>query len=187
MSDFTEEPAGRESFVDAEQFRAAMRQQASSVAVVTAGEGDARRGLTATSVCSLSTEPPMVIACIDRRTDGHRAIVAHGRFCINLLSAGQADVASCFAGRGSLRGVERFGVGAWSTLVTGAPVLEGASVAIDCDVLDAIDQATRTIFIGGVRGVKLSARDAALVYCDGAFAALASSRSSQEVSTPVKL
>ncbi|MEA2779069.1 MAG: flavin reductase [Rhodospirillaceae bacterium] len=187
MSDSTEEPGSRESFVDADQFRAAMRQQASSVAVVAAGQGDARRGLTATSVCSLSTDPPMVIACIDRRTDGHRAIVAHGRFCINLLSAGQADVAGCFAGRGDLRGADRFRVGAWSTLVTGAPVLEGASVAIDCDVVNAIDQATHTIFIGGVRGVKLSPWDAALVYCDGAFATLASSRSAQIVPGPVKL
>ena len=57
------------SEADQQGFKAAMRQLASSVCVVTLGEGEDRNGLTATSVSSLSVEPPTLSS----------ASTAHGR------------------------------------------------------------------------------------------------------------
>jgi flavin reductase (DIM6/NTAB) family NADH-FMN oxidoreductase RutF len=47
-------------------FRDAMRQLARSVCLITLGSGDERTGLTATSVSSLSAEPPTLLVCVDR-------------------------------------------------------------------------------------------------------------------------
>ena len=52
---------------DRQGFRDAMRQLASGVCVVTLGAGDERKGLTATSVSSLSAEPPTLLVCVNRR------------------------------------------------------------------------------------------------------------------------
>ena len=80
-------------------FRAAMRQLAATVCVVTAGTGDGRRGLTATAVCSLSITPPSMLVCVNRQGAAHRAITENGCFCVNILGADQLDVAHRFAGQ----------------------------------------------------------------------------------------
>jgi flavin reductase (DIM6/NTAB) family NADH-FMN oxidoreductase RutF len=51
----------RQNTYDASCFRSAMRHLASGVSVITTGQGEHRSGLTATSVSSLSMEPPSLV------------------------------------------------------------------------------------------------------------------------------
>jgi flavin reductase (DIM6/NTAB) family NADH-FMN oxidoreductase RutF len=162
-------------FVDSGLFRRVMRELPGSVTIVAAGEGADRRGLTATAICSLSVEPPSLIACVNRRTEGHAAITRYGAFCVNVISAEHEALADRFAGRDGARGVERFAHGVWTTLVTGAPVLEGALAAFDCEVIEAVDYSSHTVFIGGVRAALAAPRRSALVYRAGAYHALCGS------------
>jgi flavin reductase (DIM6/NTAB) family NADH-FMN oxidoreductase RutF len=159
-------------FVDSGLFRSAMRELPGSVTIVTAGEGHDRRGLTATAICSLSVDPPSLIACVNRQTDGYAAITRYGAFCVNVIAAEHEALADRFAGRDGARGVERFEKGVWTTLVTGAPVLEDALAAFDCEVIEAIDYSSHTVFIGGVRATSVAQHRAALVYRAGAYHAL---------------
>ena len=157
--------------MDKDTFRAAMRQVAGAVTVVTtrALNGEPR-GVTATAVCSLTVEPPSVIACINRDTWVGQIAPESGNFCVNVLAKAQQPVAETFAGRSALAGAERFQIGAWQDADTGAPILDGAIASFDCDLEQAVDFATHVILIGRVRKTVSDNPDAEpLVYVGGAF------------------
>jgi flavin reductase (DIM6/NTAB) family NADH-FMN oxidoreductase RutF len=159
--------------VTPEAFIQGMRQLAAGVAVVTTGEHGNRAGLTATSVCSVSAEPPQLLVCINRRAEAHDVLCRSGAFVINLLSSEQQDVAETFAGTAGLRGEERFACGSWTRLATGAPVLEPCLASFDCRVVQAIAVATHTIFVGAVLAVRAQPDLAPLVYVEGDFGLIA--------------
>jgi len=157
--------------MDREKFRSAMRQVAGAVSVVTTRGVDGEpRGVTATAVCSLTVEPPSVIACINRETWVGQLAPQSGNFCVNVLARGQQPVAETFAGRTGLAAADRFQVGAWSDHETGAPVLEDAIASFDCDLDQAVEFATHVILIGRVRKTVGGRSDAEpLIYVDGGF------------------
>jgi flavin reductase (NADH)/flavin reductase len=157
--------------MDKDLFRSAMRQVAGAVSVVTTrGVNGEPRGVTATAVCSLTVEPPSVIACINRETWVGQFAPQSGNFCVNVLARGQQPVAETFAGRTALAAAERFRIGDWADHETGAPVLEGAIASFDCDLEQAVEFATHVILIGRVRKtVSDNAGAEPLVYVGGGF------------------
>ncbi len=152
-------------------FRLGMRRVSGTVTVVTTTAPDGeRRGVTATAFCSLSADPPSVIACINRETWVGQLAPVSGNFCVNVLSAEQQDVAETFAGRAGLAAGERFSVGCWHAGASGAPVLEGALVSFDCTLSSAVDHATHVILIGHVIDTVTEPDGGeALIYADGRF------------------
>ena len=131
-------------------FRQAMAQITAAVHVITTAGLSGRRGLTASAVTSLSDTPAMMLACIHADSQTLAAIEANGMFCINALSGQDQDVAEVFAGRRGLTGEERFSIGAWQTLTTGAPALTTALINFDCRLIEARTMATHRIVIGEV-------------------------------------
>jgi flavin reductase (DIM6/NTAB) family NADH-FMN oxidoreductase RutF len=146
-----------------------MRQLAGTVTVVATGSAGARFGLTATAICSLSDDPPTLLACVNRSASAHDVIQKNRSFSVNLLSGDQAAVAGRFAGQAGLRGDARFEGATWITLATGAPILKDALAAFDCVVAQEHVFPTHTIFIGQV--VAAAAREDAdpLIYFRGTF------------------
>ena len=69
-------------------------------------------------------------------------------------------------------GPERFDVGRWTTLKTGAPVLADALASFDCIVTERVQASTHTIFIGRVVDVRARPRAKPLVYARGTYARL---------------
>ncbi|MDX2308188.1 MAG: flavin reductase family protein [Hyphomicrobium sp.] len=136
--------------MDSVSYRALMRHQAGAVTVIAAGPAGARAGLTATAFSSLSDKPPTVLVCVQRRASAHDVIVAMGAFSVNILSSGHEHVAERFAGRDGSKGEARFETFQWSTLKTGAPILDGALASLDCQLEDEHTFATHSIFIGRV-------------------------------------
>ena len=157
--------------MDKDKFRAATRQVAGAVTVVTTrSPGGEPRGVTATAVCSLTVEPPSVIACINRDTWVGQIAPESGNFCVNVLAKVQQPVAETFAGRSALAGADRFQIGDWQDAETGAPVLDGAIASFDCELEQAVDFATHVILIGRVRKTVSDNSDAEpLLYVAGAF------------------
>lgn len=153
-------------------YRDLMRELAAGVTIVTTGERGARRGLTATAVCSLSDAPPILLACINRRASAHDLIVQQRAFAVNVLAADQIAIAQCFSGQTGLAGEDRFSQGKWETMVTGAPVLVGALVNIDCELVEEKSVATHTIFLGRVVAGRGSSSAAALIYRSGTYGLL---------------
>lgn len=141
----------------ARHFLTAMSSLAATVCVVAAASPAGERfGITATAVCSLSTEPPQLVACVNRTSSMAKALGATGWFSVNILSGEQESVAAAFAGRTGLHGSQRFDDEAWRRHTTGAPVLIGASAVCVCHVADSLHQASHLVVIGRVLDVLLS-------------------------------
>lgn len=145
-----ERDAGRTGLMTPSGYRSLMRHQAGAVAVVATTHGGQRAGLTATAFSSLSDNPPTLLVCVQQRVGAHDLIAGSGAFSLNILAADQQDVAERFAGGSGVRGAERFEAERWRSLATGAPVLDAALAALDCQVVESHRFTTHTIFIGSV-------------------------------------
>jgi flavin reductase (DIM6/NTAB) family NADH-FMN oxidoreductase RutF len=131
-------------------FRLAMREFASGVALVTTGRGEQRTGCTATSLCSLSLDPPSLIVCIARSSSTLAALRTAKTFGVNVLAGAHENLADRFSGRSGVKGAARFAGAEWTTLVTGAPLLRDALACIDCNVEEVLERHTHAIVIGRV-------------------------------------
>lgn len=153
-------------------FRSAMRHLTAGVSIITAGRGRDITGMTVTSVTSLSVEPPTLLVSINRDASSFPLIRRYGAFGVNILNADQLDVAERFAGRGGLKGADRFAGGQWVTGVSGVPLLVGALAAFDCEVEEIVERHSHGIVIGRVRDIKNATRSAALAYWQGRYVAV---------------
>ncbi|WP_210321210.1 flavin reductase family protein [Aquibium microcysteis] len=160
-------PAG----IEETAFKMAMRQVASSVAVITSRAGSRINGLTATAVCSVSASPPVLLACVNKGASAEAIIAESGVFAVNFLTEQQHVVARLFS-TSKLSPEERFGEGRWQVQATGAPVLEGALASFDCLVENCIASGTHSIYFGRVVAAE-SLDQEGLIYRDGSFRRLA--------------
>ena len=78
----------------------------------------------------------MVLVCLNRKSFACSVLGEAGVLCVNVLRADAEATADAFAGRGGLTMEERFATTSWTTLATGAPVLENAVVSFDCRVVE---------------------------------------------------
>jgi flavin reductase (DIM6/NTAB) family NADH-FMN oxidoreductase RutF len=147
-----------------DSFRSAMRHLASGVSVITTGQGEQRTGLTATSVNSLSMEPPSLLVCINRASTTLKAMRENGVFGVNFLAAGHRDVAERFDGRGNVSGAARYRGSEWITLVTGSPLLADALAALDCTIDTIMEWNTHAVVIGRVEAIHQPGGPQALVH-----------------------
>ena len=75
------------------EFIQAMRGITSTVTVVSAKSGPDQQVMTATSVASLSLEPPSMLVCINHEASIHQVLEKGFGFCINVLTIGQQNIA----------------------------------------------------------------------------------------------
>ena len=130
-----------------EEFRTALSAFATGVTVVTAVGANGPSGATANAVTSLSLDPPMMLACLDRGSRTLTAVRAQGRFGVNALAAGQEGLARQFAGKHPE--AEKWeGVG-WSERHE-LPRIEGALMWVACELRDLIDGGDHLIVTGNV-------------------------------------
>jgi flavin reductase (DIM6/NTAB) family NADH-FMN oxidoreductase RutF len=136
--------------IEATEFRDALRNLASGVAIVATGVGETRRGLTASSVISVCADPPCLLVGINTKSEAHDSILANGYFGISLLRTGQEALARHFAGLDGVHGADRFRNAPWSEGVTGAPLLDTAICAIDCVLQQHQVVGSHGLFIGRI-------------------------------------
>ena len=86
--------------VTPESFIQGMRQLASGATLITTAHQGRWAGLTATAVCSVSADPPQLLACINRQAETHRMIADSAAFAVNVLAHDQHRLARVFAGVG---------------------------------------------------------------------------------------
>ena len=149
-----------------------MRHVAAGVCIITAGQGEDRRGLTATAMCSVSADPPTLLVCVNRTAEAHPVIGRERRFCVNILSSGEEELANRFAALDGSKGVVRFADRDWTTLGERTPALADALVAIECVLTEALDVATHGIFIGKVAMVRTDPSKSPLIYYDREYRTL---------------
>ena len=158
--------------VDGRAFKEAMRHLVGGVSIVTLGSGDDLGGLTATSVTSLSAEPPSLIVCVKQSASAMPLLKKSGLFAISILGHGHQSIADRFAGRGGSRGGDRFAEGEWIGRPGYPKILADALASFECEVEDMIDKFSHTIVIGRVTETRAFGGDGALVYWRAAYGRL---------------
>lgn len=114
----------RTGVLDADQFRDIFRRHPAGVAVITLVAEDGRPvGFTATSVISVSAEPPLIAFSINTSSSSWPALERAERVVINFLASEQREVST----RYSTSGIDRFAHDGWHPLPTGEPVISGAA------------------------------------------------------------
>lgn len=139
--------------VDSLSFRRALGQFASGVTVVTTRSSEGvPLGLTVSSFCSVSLHPPLVLVCIDRRSDANDGLRDTRHFAASVLSEEQEDVSRRFAssGRGKLEGF------AFLEGRHGLPLVPGALAHVQCKVRSRHEEGDHYVWVGEV--IALSAR-----------------------------
>ena len=132
------------------RFIAAMGRAVTGVTIVTTDGPAGRFGITVSAFSSVSAEPPMVLACVNRKSPVAAAVISNGVFCINVLADAHRHLAEVFAGRSRDGKAYDFDAGAWGTALTGTPVLHGSAATFDCYVESWQDAGSHRILIGKV-------------------------------------
>lgn len=117
-------------------FKALFRGHPGGVAVITADAGDGPVALTATSVSSVSAEPPLLVFSISSLSSASAALSRAETVVVHLLDAHDIDVAKL----GATSGIDRFAeTHRWSRLVTGEPVYQDVRAWVRCAVINRMD------------------------------------------------
>jgi flavin reductase (DIM6/NTAB) family NADH-FMN oxidoreductase RutF len=153
---------------DADTFRNAMRRLAGGVTLITTADGNERAGLTATAVCSLSVDPPRLLACVNLKGATYRVLAASRVMTINLLGKTHEPLARRFGGMLAIE-EDPFATAEWSTGVNGAPTLVDAIAAFECSIEEMVITRTHAVVIGDVLNVVAAGEPRPLIYHNGAF------------------
>jgi flavin reductase (DIM6/NTAB) family NADH-FMN oxidoreductase RutF len=130
-----------------EHFRRAMAALPTGVTIVTAVGEQGPAGATANAVCSLSLDPPLMLACLDRGSRTLDVVRAHGRFGISVLAADQEPIARAFASKAPH--TEKFrevDVAEHATV----PILAGSAAWVACALRDLHEGGDHQIAVGDV-------------------------------------
>jgi 3-hydroxy-9,10-secoandrosta-1,3,5(10)-triene-9,17-dione monooxygenase reductase component len=126
------------------------------VTVVSASGPEGPAGATANAVSSLSIEPMLMLACLDRGSRTLLAVQAANRFGISVLHAGQEGIARAFATKAPVAakwdGID------WSDR-DGIPAIEGSLVFVACELRDVIAGGDHVIVTGEVTALETGAGD----------------------------
>jgi flavin reductase (DIM6/NTAB) family NADH-FMN oxidoreductase RutF len=151
--------------IDKEEFRRVLGSFAAGVTIVTTiGEDGQPYGLTATAFTSVSMDPPLVLVCVDKRSESHPHFHTSQVFAVNFLAVGQEEISKRFA----VSGGDKFTAVPVRLGRTKAPVLSDALGHVECRIVDVLEGGDHTIFIGEVESLDARAGEP-LLYYRGAY------------------
>ena len=135
--------------IDPELLRGVMRHWPTGVAILTTRHNGVAHGMTVNSFCSVSLDPPLVLASIEQVVRTHGLVSQSRIFAVSFLRDGQEWISNRFAGR-ETENTDRFeGLEVFEG-VTGAPILADNIGYLDCVVTDAHPAGKNSIFVGEV-------------------------------------
>jgi flavin reductase (DIM6/NTAB) family NADH-FMN oxidoreductase RutF len=132
--------------MDETRFRSALGRFATGVCVITTRDAAGPIGFTATSLASVSLEPPLVLFCLGREASVLPAFERAERFGVSVLKTGQEAVSIRFAAD-PRAGFDEW---RWDAAASGAPLLSGRLAGLSCTVESVSDGGDHRIFIGRV-------------------------------------
>lgn len=136
--------------VSRDEFVGAMGRAVTGVWILSTDGPRGRVALTVSAVSSVSAEPPLVLACVNRKSLARDAVLASGVFALSLLADEQWSLADVFAGRPGEGEPFDFERAEWTTAVTGSPLLVRGAAHFDCVLSSSVEAGTHTILIGTV-------------------------------------
>jgi flavin reductase (DIM6/NTAB) family NADH-FMN oxidoreductase RutF len=145
---------------DSSRFRQVLGHYPTGVTVVTALSGDRPVGLTIGSFTSVSLDPALVGFLPAKSSESWPAIEAAGWFCVNVLADDQGELCWRFARDSD----DKFAEVGWHPAPSGAPILNGATAWIDCQVHTVVDAGDHWFVMGLVHELEVERDHAPLVF-----------------------
>lgn len=155
---------------DRRLYRDTIGRFATGVAIVTAHGDDGPAGMTTNAVTSLSLDPLLLLVCFDSGSRTLPVVESSGRFAVNVLRAGQEDLARVFASKRVAR--EKF-ESVTHTVAHGVPVLDDSLAWLACDLVDLRPAGDHVIGIGEVAQMGHAEHGEPLVWFRGRYVRLA--------------
>ena len=155
---------------DARAFRTALGSFPTGVAVITtAASAEHHLGITVNSFTSVSLDPPLVLWCVDRKSDRYQVFTKARSYTVNILGTEHQDVSSRLARQGShsLDGI------ALVPTRLGPPALANAHAVFECEAQAVHEAGDHAILIGKVLRFARHEDGAPLVFYRGKYGALA--------------
>lgn len=150
-------------------FRQLLGRFATGVTVLTTrDQAGGPVGMTASSLASVSLEPPLVSVCVDVSADMHRALSSSGYFVVNILRKDQEPLSRRFADQPAERRFD--GVG-WRETPGGLVVLADVLAHIECERFADFPLGDHTLFVGRVTGGATTEGEP-LLYFRGGYGAM---------------
>ncbi|SMB89725.1 flavin reductase family protein [Deinococcus hopiensis] len=142
------------------EFRQTLGRFASGVTIITASDGETRRGMTASAFVSVSLTPPLVLVSVDHRAHMHALLGQEDvtRFGVSVLSAAQRHLSDHFAGRpGPEDAVSWFDH-------EGLPLIGGSVAQLVCRKREVIAAGDHTLYLGLVEYARYTDEDPLLYF-----------------------
>ena len=125
--------------------RKALGSFVSGITVITSADSKQEPvGVTVSSFCSLSLDPPMVLWCIARQARSTPVFAEAQHFVAHILAHDQWHLAEKFA----TQGADKFGSSDWQSSEHGIPVLDGCAAHFEC-ARDAVHEGGDHLIITG--------------------------------------
>lgn len=156
--------------IEPRDFRHALGCFASGVCVVTtqARNGQAL-GVTISSFCSVSLEPPLVLFCLGKNTSNLDAYAASSCFAVNVLAESQMDLSENFARQSD----DKFQGISFQKGKNGCPIFQGCVATLECKLIDTHDGGDHIIIVGRVDRLGTTQGGAPLLRYRGDYANIA--------------
>ncbi|MEU1953454.1 flavin reductase family protein [Nocardia rhamnosiphila] len=146
-------------------FRAAMARFPSGVTIVTTVDQQGRqRGFTASSFCSVSMDPQLVLVCLATSAECHATFEQADAWLVHIAAMEHEPVARRFA----TRGADKFAGDDFTPHASGLPHLADAPAVLECRAHARYPGGDHTILVGEVVSVSIGGPEPA-VYYDRAF------------------
>lgn len=151
-----------------------MSRLASAVNIITSNGPGGLCGCTASAVCSVSDDPPIVLVCINRTSRNNAILKNNLTLCVNVLRKDQQSLAYEFSRSGGEM-ADRFMNGRWSdkmapteTTTIGEiyslPVLDEALVSLQCRITESSEVGSHTVFYCTVDDISMGEPGDPLMY-----------------------
>lgn len=138
-----EEEAAQHESLSPEQFKLAFRNHAAGVALITADAGGGPVAMTATSVFSVSAEPPLIVFSVSDASSSSEVMRHAETVVIHILGGEQLHLAKL----GATSGIDRFAdTDLWRRLPTGEALFHQAPVWIRATIVERMRAGTSTVF-----------------------------------------
>jgi flavin reductase (DIM6/NTAB) family NADH-FMN oxidoreductase RutF len=144
-----------------------MARVPAGVVVISARTENGYRGLTASSLVSISVDPPMVLVGLERESTTRAAVADAKAFNVSVLTRSQEFIADRFAGRAPAMDPKWAGV-PHRLGANGIPLVEGSAAWLECRLVEIRPAGDRDICVGEVMAASAGSGDP-LILWDRAF------------------
>jgi flavin reductase (DIM6/NTAB) family NADH-FMN oxidoreductase RutF len=139
--------------ISPDEFRHTLSHFASGVTVITVCDRDGRpTGLTASAFTSVSLEPPLILVCVDHKSQSYPALVSGKQFAVNVLCHDQEGVSRRFA---TTKIENKFEGVPFTLSPLGLPLLDNALAHLECATVSVHVEGDHSIFVGRVERARV--------------------------------